>query len=205
MRQLTEKEAEELLEKEGFKLAKGAIAKNKNELKKIEEKIKFPWAMKISSSQIVHKAKIGGVKLNILNLSEALSSFDELAKIKNFEEVLVQETLKGDELIIGLKKTPEFSHILMFGKGGYNVEEEKDVVFRVLPLTKQDIDDMIRETKIFKTLKKDKANFKGVKKVIQKVVGLATKYNNILEFDINPLFVNEKEAIVADARFLFEK
>jgi len=43
-----------------------------------------------------------------------------------------------------------------------------------------------------------------IKEVIEKVERLARKYKRISEFEINPLFVNEKEAIVADARFLFE-
>jgi len=205
MRQLTEKKAEELLEKEGFKLAKRAIARTRSDLKKIEKRIKFPWVMKASSSMMVHKAKIGGVKLNILNLEEASDSFDELSKIEYFEEALIQESVKGDELIIGLKKTPEFSDILMFGKGGSDVEKEKDVVFRVLPLTEQDIEDMIKETEIFLALKKNVANFKEIKRAIRKVEALAEKYDNISEFEINPLFVNEKEAVVADARFLFEE
>src|SRR3989344_672854 len=205
MRQLTEKKAEELLEKEGFKLAKRAIARTRSDLKKIEKRIKFPWVMKASSSMMVHKAKIGGVKLNILNLEEASDSFDELSKIEYFEEALIQESVKGDELIIGLKKTPEFSDILMFGKGGPNVEKEKEVAFRVLPLTEEDIEDMIKETEIFLALKKNVANFKEIKRAIRKVEALAEKYDNISEFEINPLFVNEKEAVVADARFLFEE
>ncbi len=198
MRQLTEKEAEELLEKEGFELVKRAFARTKDDLSEIEKRIKFPWVMKASSSKIVHKAKIGGVKLNIRNLDEALSSFNELAKIKKFEEALIQKMLSGHELIIGLKKTPEFSHILMFGKGGPRVEEEKKIAFRVLPVIKQDIEDMIEETGI-------SIKFNVVKKVIERVIRLAEKYEGISEFEINPLFVNEKKAIVADARFLFEK
>lgn len=199
MMQLTEKDAEELLEKEGFDVAKRAFVKRKSYLDKISKQIKFPWVMKVSSSKIVHKAKIGGVKLNIQNLNEALSAFDELAKIKGFEGALIQEMIAGSELIIGLKKTPEFSHVLMFGKGGLNVEKEKEVVFRVLPLTMRDIEDMIEETGL-----KDKVDFAKIKKIIGQVEGLANKYNNISEFEINPLFVNEKEAVVADARFLFE-
>lgn len=204
MKQLTEKEAEKLLEKEGFRVAERDIAKTKEDLKKIEKKIKFPWAMKASSSKIVHKARIGGVKLSIKNLKEAGEAFEEISKIEDFEEVLIQEMVMGNELIIGLKKTPEFSHILMFGKGGTRVEEEKEVVFRVLPLTKKDIDDMIKETEVFLPLKKEGANIKEIEKVIRKVGALAEKYKNISEFEINPLFVNEKEAVVVDARFLFE-
>lgn len=205
MMRLTEKDAEKLLEKEGFDVAKRIFVTSKKELAGIIKKIKFPWVMKVSSSKIVHKAKIGGVKLNIQNLNEALSAFEELSQSNDFEEVLVQETIKGDELIIGLKKTPEFSHVLMFGKGGLNVEKEKDIVFRVLPLTNHELDDMLKETKIFPTLRKNKANIKEIKNVIQKVSLLPNKYNNISEFEINPLFMNEKEAVVADARFLFEE
>ena len=105
---------------------------------------------------------------------------------------------------MGLKKTPEFGIVLMFGKGGSRVEEEKDVSFRVLPASKQEIKEMLTETKIYRVLEEKQANIKEMIKVIEKVANLAKKYPNILEFDINPLFVNKETAVIADTRIVFE-
>lgn len=204
-RALTEKEAENLLEREGFQVAKRISIEFSDQLKTVEQKIKFPWVMKASSSKIMHKAKLGGVILNINNISEAKNAFEKLATIEKFEEAVVQETIQGEELIVGLKKTPEFGVVLMFGHGGTHVEEEKDVSFRMFPLNKKDIREMIAETKISKILREKNIKIDKLEKVLQQTAELVKKYPNIIEFDINPLFLNKDSAIIADARMVLEE
>ena len=205
MRQLTEQEAENLLQKEGFDVVKRLCVKKKTELDKIQKKLKFPWAMKVSSSNIVHKAKVGGVRLGISSIKEAEEKYDELCKIQGSNSVMVQEMLSGEETIIGIKKTPEFSHVLMFGKGGSHVEKEKDVTFRVLPASTKDIDEMMKETRVYSELKKNKVNIKKIERALDKIEKLVIKHPEITELDINPLIVNDKKAVVVDARISFEK
>jgi acyl-CoA synthetase (NDP forming) len=202
MKLLTEKEAEDFLEKEGFKVTKREFIKNKSELANITKKISFPWVMKISSRHIVHKTKIGGTMLDIKNIEQAESAFDKLKTIKGFEGILVQEFIKGKELILGLKKTPEFDIVIMFGKGGTNVEQEKDISFRIPPIDEKEAENMLKEIKFYKNLKK--VNMKKIKQNIIKLSKLTEKFKNIQELDINPLIANKNEAIVVDSRISFE-
>jgi len=204
MKQLTEKEAENFLEKEGFALVLRRSASRKEQLESISKKLSFPWVMKASSPKIVHKGKLGGIILNIKSLFEAEEAFDKLAKIDNFEEVIVQETLSGEEAIIGIKKTPEFGQVLMFGKGGVHVEQEKDVSFRVLPVSAAEIKLMIKETRFYKTLEEKNVNLELLKDVLFKISKLAKKHSDISELDINPLFVNSDNAKIADARIVLD-
>jgi len=150
MLQLTEKEAEDFLEKNNFPVAERIFINEKESIKKI--KISFPWVMKISSKKIMHKAKIGGVKTNINSIEEAEKIFDTLSKIPEFEEIIIQKQITGKEIILGIKKTPEFNHVIMFGKGGTNIEKEKDISFRAIPLKETEIISMINETSISKEL-----------------------------------------------------
>jgi len=200
---LTEKEAENFLEKENFKVIKRIFLKNKDELKSSGEKIKFPWAMKISSKKIVHKKKAGGVILSIKDLNEAKIAFEKLSKIENFEQVIIQPMIHGEELIIGLKKTPEFNLVIMLGAGGSGVEEKKDVSFRVCPIKKEDAKEMIKELKIYNLIEK-KVNFNQIEQNLLKISELSLKYPNIIELDINPLMVNSESASVVDARISFD-
>jgi succinyl-CoA synthetase beta subunit len=201
---LTEKEAEDFLEKEGFDVVKRAIIKKEEDIKEAEKIVDYPWVMKASSRKLAHKAKFGGVILGISNQINAQVSFDQLAKLPDFEEAIIQEIADGEEVIIGLKKTPEFGHVLMFGKGGSKVEEEKDVSFRVLPLGKRELEELIKEPRIYKILEEKQANMALLKKSLLKTMELAKKYPNLLELDINPLFVSQKKARIADARIIFE-
>lgn len=203
-RELTEKDAEDFLEKEGFDVVKRALIAKEEEIIGLEKKIAFPWVMKISSSKLSHKARFGGVLLNITNQIKAQEAFDNLSKIEGFEGCLIQETSLGEEIIIGIKKTPEFGHALMFGKGGSRVEEEKDVSFRVLPITSKELEDLIKEPRIFKILEEKQANLKLVKNNLKKVIALAKKYPNLIELDINPLFISQNKATITDARIIFD-
>ncbi|MDP1728996.1 MAG: acetate--CoA ligase family protein [archaeon] len=201
---LTEKEAEEFLEKQGFSVVKRAIAKKIEDISDIQKKIAFPWAMKISSSKISHKAKLGGVILNIENSLKAQEVFDSLSKIEGFEEAIIQEMFSGEEIILGLKKTPEFGHAIMFGKGGSNVEKEKDISFRIIPATQKELIKMIKETKIYKQLEEKEIDLKSIIKLLIKIEELAKKYPHISELDINPLTINKNKMKIIDARMVLE-
>lgn len=201
---LTEKETEDFLEKRGFFVVKRAIAKKLEDISSIQKKIKFPWAMKISSSKISHKAKIGGVILNIENSIKAQEVFESLSKIEGFEEAIIQEMFSGDEIIIGLKKTPEFGHVIMFGKGGINVEKEKDVSFRAIPASKKEFLSMMKDTKIHKHLEEKDIDLKMIIKLLLKVGAMAKEHPNIIELDINPITINKNKAKIVDARMIFE-
>lgn len=200
----TEKEAEEFLEKQGFNLVKRANIKKIEQIGDIEKKIAYPWVMKVNSSKIAHKARLGGVILNITSQIKAQEAFEKLEKIENFEEVMIQEQISGEEIIIGLKKTPEFSQVLMFGKGGSKVEEEKDVVFRVLPVTNKELDEMIKEIHFYKILNEKQVNIKSIKELLIKTNKLAKAYPKIIELDINPALISSKEAKIVDARIILE-
>jgi hypothetical protein len=192
----SEKEAENFLEKQGFNVVDRVIIKRKDGLKKV--KLDFPWVMKISSKHVLHKAKIGGTILGIKNLEQAEKAFDKLKKLKGAKgNVLIQEQKQGQEIILGLEKTDEFGLVIMVGTGGSNVEEIKDVSFRVTPITSKDAEDMLNEIKL---------NVQNKKYVIDNLIKLsnvAEKHSEIKELDINPLIVNKKEAIVVDARAVF--
>ena len=198
MKVFTEKEAENFLEKNSFEVAKSIFVKDEKSIWNAVKEIKFPLVAKASGKKIIHKKKLGGVFTNIENEKDLLKAFAKLKKIKGCEEILLQESLRGTELFFGIKKTPEFAHVLVFGKGGSNVEEEKDVTFRICPVEKKDIQEMISETKISKKInKKEKTTSE---KTLIKLCKLAEKYKDISELDINPL-MNGK---IADARIVFE-
>ena len=199
MRQLTEKEAEDFLEQNDFEVVQRKVVNQISDLQKVS--IPFPWVMKISSQKIMHKAKVGGIRLGIKSVNEAEKVFKEFSKIEFFEGVMIQEALPGVELVLGIKNTPEFGHAVMFGKGGSNVEKEKDVAFRIYPLKDRDVEELIEEPKIFKSLDKDSIII--IVETIAKIQSLIKKYPLISELDINPLFVSEK-AVVADARIVFK-
>jgi len=199
------KDAEKFLK--GLPLAKSFLIKNAKELTKIR---KFPLVMKMISLQAIHKTDIGGIKIvnNLHEAQETFSNFMKIAKSKKMKltGILIQEYVKGGEFIIGIKKDPTFSHVIMFGAGGIFVESLKDVTFRVCPISEKDADSMIEDLKskwlIIGTRGQRPINTKLLKQILVKVSKLPQKYRKIEELDINPLIANHEEVKVVDVRLI---
>ena len=196
MKVITEVEAENFLEKKGFRIVERIYVKEKNQLEQAIKKVGFPLVMKVSGETIVHKNRVGGIVVGIENLENAIKIFDNLMKIKGARGVMIQKQLEGKEVLLGLKKTREFGHVVAFGAGGIHTEELKDVSFRVCPLNFKERKELIKETKISQEL--DKKTIKNVDKNLVKLCKLAKKYPEITELDINPLIQGQ----IVDARIV---
>jgi acyl-CoA synthetase (NDP forming) len=157
---------------------------------------------------------VGGVALNVkrefvrTTYDEIISRVKKTAPDANIEGILVQQMAPpGQEVIVGLKKDPQFGHALMFGLGGIFVEVYRDVSFRVVPIEKRDALMMISEIKGYSILKgirgKKPADIDAIADVLMAVSKMAEK-ENIIELDINPLIVSEKGALAVDARAMVE-
>ena len=194
MKIILEKEAEDFLEKNQFSVVNRNFIKNKSQLRNI--KLSFPWVMKVYSKKIIHKNKANGVILNIKNLSQAEHSFNKLSKLKGFQGTIIQEQIKGQELILGLKSTEDFGLSILLGKGGTNVEKIKDITFRIIPINQKDAEQMIEDLKI-------KINNKqAIINNLLKLNKLALKNKNIQELDINPIILTKDKATIVDARII---
>ena len=186
MKIILEKEAEDFLEKNQFSVVNRNFIKNKSQLKNI--KLSFPWVMKVYSKKIIHKNKANGIILNIKNLSQAKHAFIKLSKLKGFQGTIIQEQIKGQELILGLKSTEDFGLSILLGKGGTNVEKIKDITFRIIPINQKDAEQMIKDLKI-------KINNKqAIINNLLKLNKLALKNKNIQELDINPIILTKNKA-----------
>jgi hypothetical protein len=98
---------------------------------------------------------------------------------------------------LGIKKTPEFGHVIGFGAGGIHTEKLKDVSFRVYPFDKKQVRKMVSETEIGKDL--GEGTLKILEKTILKLCKLVKKYPRIRELDVNPLISGK----IVDARIVF--
>jgi len=200
MKVFAEKEAENFLKKEGFNILYTIFASKESQVQSAVKKIGFPVVMKVSGRKILHKNKIGGVKIGIKNYEQAVKTFHHLMKIKDAEGVLLQRKIQGKEYLLGIKLTKEFGHKIAFGIGGVNVEKIKRIAFRVSPVDEKDIIDMIKEVKI--SLKKETLN--AIRRNMIKLCNFSKKYPNLKELDINPLIVENGKASIVDARMLFD-
>ncbi len=188
----------------GIKFAKHRVARTLAGVEGACSAVRFPISMKIISPKISHKTDIGGVMLGISNMSEAKRAYSRLRKLMGFEGVLLQEMVKGKEIIIGGKRDVQFGPTVLFGLGGIFVEVFKDFSIGICPLRRRDAKRMVREIRAYPIL----VGFRGKKGVnLQKVEGALLKVSRFMvrekgvrELDLNPLIVNEREVVAVDAR-----
>ena len=204
---LAENEVKDILKAYGINTTKYKVVNKIEDLDKLG--LKFPVALKVCSSKILHKTDVGGVKLGIEDMNELKDNFKEFRKKFLKENLLVDQMAeKGVEIIVGLVQDPTFGISVMCGIGGIFTELYKDVTFRIVPIDRFDAEQMIEEIKGKKLLEGFRnipANKQLVIDLIMKVSKIGEELDvNIDQMDLNPVFVYEKDICVVDAKLILK-
>jgi acetyl coenzyme A synthetase (ADP forming)-like protein len=217
---LTETEAKEIFAAYGLPIAQTRLAKSEDEAVEIAKAIGFPVVMKIISPDIIHKSDAKGVKVNIKDESGVRENYKTiLANAKAYKVgadihgVAVQEMAPwGTEVIVGSVNDPTFGPTVMFGLGGIFVEILKDVTFRVAPVNKSQIDQMLTEIRGAPMLKGVRGEMPRdrdalVDVLYQYAIMVSDLADEVSETDANPVLVYEegKGVKVVDARIILKK
>ena len=215
---LTETEAKKFLEYYCLPIVKTLVAKTADDAARLASSIGYPVVLKILSPQIVHKTEAGGVLLDINTETELREAFEQIiqrAKEYNpkaeIEGVTVQPMIKkrGYEVIFGAKRDPLFGPVILFGMGGIGVELFKDVAIGLPPLNQTLARRIMEETKVYQLLKGFRnmppANLKLLEELLVLFSQMLVDFPQLKEVDINPLFIDEKEAFALDARIIIDK
>lgn len=201
---LAENEVKELLRESSIPTTDFQVVDRFEEID--QKKLKFPVVLKVCSPSILHKTDVGGVVLDIPK-DQFEQEFNKIRQKFPKEKLLVESVQdRRVEVIVGLINDPTFGLTVMFGLGGIYTEVYKDVTFRVVPIKREDAEEMLREIKaapILEGFRKIKVDRDAILSVLMKVSALGEKYmDRIDQMDLNPVFVKEKGAVVVDAKLL---
>lgn len=211
---LNEVKTKKVLDAYGFAIPEGRLVTSADEAVEHARHIGFPLAMKIVSSDIVHKTDVGGVRLNLTTVQQVRDSFDlMMLRIRQrmpdarIDGIYIEQMGDpGIEMILGMTRDPQFGPMLMFGLGGIFVEVLKDVTFHLAPITHGEAIQMLRSTRSYAILEGKRTNRGADIDVIatglQRISQLTTDFPEIIEMEINPFIVGDygTEPVVADAR-----
>jgi hypothetical protein len=150
----------------------------------------------------LHKTEAQAIRLNLNSAESVAQAYGEImAAALNYradatiEGVLVQEMVgQSHEMFVGMVRDPTFGAVMTFGLGGIYVEVLKDLVFRLAPLSRQDILEALNELHAMTLLQgvrgQAPADIDALVDCIERVSWLAADYSDkIAEIDINPLCV----------------
>lgn len=219
MYEIGEVDSKTILEAYNFDLPEGSLATSVDEAVNFGNQMGYPLAMKISSPDILHKSDVGGVRVGLDGPGEVADAFElmmlRVGRTRPRAEVrgvlLEKMVVGGQEVILGVKRDPQFGPMIMFGLGGIFVEVLKDVTFGLAPLTEDEIRSMIERTRSYGLLRgargKAPRDVEAIIENIQRLSQLVVDFPEIEEVDINPLMVGYEGdgALVVDARIVISK
>lgn len=196
---LSESEALNLLRLSGIPTVRMESASDYVGAAAAAERIGFPVVLKIDSPDIPHKSDVGGVLSN-LETAEAVAQAAQKMKVQvlsvcqeaRLKGFTIQTVSQGAETLLSGTVDPVFGPVLTFGLGGVWVEILGDVVFRLIPISADDAEEMISEIKGSKLLEGFRgspvANREALKMGLLSLSDFLWKYSDeIAEIEINPL------------------
>ncbi len=200
---LTEAEGKQMFEAYGIPVPGAAVVKSAEEAASSADKIGYPVVMKIVSPDIQHKTDVGGVVVGVKNSKEAIEAYNNILGnvSKNAPKaavvgVSVEQMLNGPEVILSMMKDKQFGPVVSFGLGGIYVEILREISQRHIPLTEEELNEMITSTKAFKLLSGarglPKCDIDAIKDVIRKIVLITVENPEIEELEINPIIAGKE-------------
>jgi acetyltransferase len=174
--------------------------------------LRFPVVLKAIPKNAGHKTEKQLVVTNIHSQKEVREAFLALVEKTRgmpLECFVLQEQVKGVELIVGAKRDDVFGQTIMFGMGGVYVELTADYSVRVCPIDKAQAQGMLFDTKAAKFFCADgfrgiKASQEAVTELLMKVSKMLSDNPQIIEMDLNPVIATPDSCYAVDARILLE-
>jgi acetate---CoA ligase (ADP-forming) len=205
----------EILRAYDFPRVPGALTNDAANAAAAADKMGYPVVLKIISPEWLHKSDMGGVILNINTAAELRQAYQDLeARFRQrtpdseLSGILVQKQVQGIELLLGLKRDPQFGPILVAGAGGIYTEVLKDIARALAPVTPEQCADMLQSLKIFPILKGIRGqagvNMLALVETIVKLSQLAVDYPEIQELDLNPVVADPQGCWCVDCRMVLE-
>ncbi len=200
---LNEFQASEVMMHAGVSMVVNRACKDLEEAEAAAEELGYPVVLKILSPDILHKTDAGCVRVGIKDVQQLGRAYREIMNNgirynpgARVEGVLIQEMApQGLELIIGMKRDPQFGPVIMFGLGGIYVEVFEDISLRLLPVDTREIMEMIQETRISRILEGARGKEYDMDEVVNTLLNisrLVEENADIEEIDINPFFLYGK-------------
>jgi acyl-CoA synthetase (NDP forming) len=198
----TESDVKRLLAAYGVAVTKEILVATPEETGKAAAKLGFPVVLKASSRDIVHKSDVGAVRVGLADESSVLAAAKDIArKVKaaapqaTIAAFSVQEMVRGEaEVIVGVRRDPQFGPIVIVGLGGVAVEILNDVAVASAPVSRAHVRTMIENLKtaaLFHGARgKRPLDVDAIAAAVERISWLAHDLGpRLVDLEINPLIV----------------
>jgi len=207
-------ELSSLLRRYGIPLARDATARDVDAAVAAAREIGYPVALKGLARDLVHKSDVGAVKLDLGDEAAVREAWQAIASAvhgkhaADLEGCLVQEMMRGGaELIVGIRRDPQFGPIVLVGSGGLLVELLGDVELASAPVSREQAAALLRRLRIAPVIAgirgQPPLDLEAAAEVVERMSWLAVDLGpRLRDAEINPLVLRErgKGAAAVDVR-----
>ncbi|KQX23285.1 MULTISPECIES: bifunctional acetate--CoA ligase family protein/GNAT family N-acetyltransferase [unclassified Sphingomonas] len=212
--QMTEIEAKALLAAYGVPIIPTRFAAKAENVLDACTGLAPPYAVKIVSPDLTHKADVGGVALGLssgstaataaFTMAERVHRLHPEARIEGFAVETMSTRPQAIELIAGIANDPTFGPVILFGAGGHAVEIIDDKALGLPPLDRAQAEAMIDRTRVARQLRGYRtrlpSDMSAIVDTLCALSAIAVDHPEILELDINPLIADADGVMALDAR-----
>jgi succinyl-CoA synthetase beta subunit len=202
-----EPDAKAVMKSRGFDIPASVVTGSPEEAVRFLNQTDGPVVAKAVSKKILHKTEQNAVVTGIRSADHLDSEMARLMKLEGCETVLVEEMIKGIEVIIGAKNDFQFGPVIVFGVGGTAVVVYNDTAIRMAPLRPEDVFSMVDSLKAAAIIKGHRGrpgvNMDILTPVLVKFSRLVMDLENDIEsVDLNPVICTKDRCVIADARII---
>ncbi len=122
----------------GIEVVAEQVVKSADEVGAALARLRLPVVAKLRSDALVHKARVGGVRLGLHRAQSVQAAVADLLALASeldladADIVLQEQVPSGVELLLGAKEDPTFGMVLTLGIGGVLAETWDDVQIRLV-------------------------------------------------------------------------
>ena len=198
-----------LLNDYGINVADYKVCHSASDVISAAKIIEFPLVLKTLSENLHHKTEVNGVIVNIKNLEDLKENYRDLEK-RLGKKVMISKMISGGiEWSIGVKNDPDFGPAVMISLGGTMIDILNEKLILMAPFTTNEVNKELKTLRSYNLM----TGYRGSNNYsIQKLCDAASKISYlafdlkkyIKEIDINPIIVNEDNAIAVDNVFILK-
>jgi acetate---CoA ligase (ADP-forming) len=209
---LSETDSKRVLACYGIATPKEILAHDAEGAARAVSQIAGPTAIKIVSSDILHKTEAGGVKLGVSTPEQARTAAEQIlvsclryAPQARIDGISLQQMVpQGVEIVLGVKNDLQFGPLVAAGLGGIMVELIADTAVRLAPVSEQSARAMLASLKGHPLLKgfrgKPGVDLDRLVDTICRLSELAHDLRDVIDqIDVNPVIASTSGVVAADA------
>ncbi len=202
-----------LLNDYGMREPKSALVRSPKEFRSLEA-ARYPVACKLVSRNLLHKTEAGGVVVGVPDVAKAkevFSHFQSIARRRRipFDGMLVQEMVKGIELLLGGTRDPTFGPVVVVGLGGTYAELEQDYSLAIAPVNLEEAKMMLGRGRLGRVIEGyrggPKVRIGRLAKVVSSFSRIMAENPRIEQIEVNPLTAAGDAILSVDARVLLRR